>query len=178
VLLLLALPAVLLALTPLLLFQRYRIGTSRREARPWLATVNVVVMGVSAVFFLGGAAFTSIWIERALAGAAAGAGIGLVLGIVGLLLTRWEATHRSFHYTPNRWLVLGVTVVVAVRLLYGFYRSLLAARAGIDGSGLVIAFGIPESLGAGGIVIGYYLAYGVGLRWRIARWQRRPLRVM
>lgn len=177
-LLLLALPVILIALTPLLLFQRYRVGTSRREGRPWLATLNVVLMIVSALFFLGGAALTSIWIDRVLTGAAAGVGIGVVLGGIGLLLTRWEATPRSLHYTPNRWLVLGVTLVVAARVVYGFYRSLLAARAGIEGAGLVSAFGVPESMAAGGIVIGYYLAYGAGLRWRITRWQKRPLRVM
>jgi hypothetical protein len=33
-------------------------------------------------------------------------------------------------------------------------------------------------LAAGGIVIGYYLVYNAGVRWRISRWQRRALRVM
>ena len=177
-LLLLALPIILLALTPLLLVQRYRIGTARRPARPWLATFSIVMMGLTTVLFLGGATITSMWVDGALTGAAAGVGAGLMLGLVGLILTRWEATPGSFHYTPNRWLVLFVTVVVSARVLYGVYRSWLAAQAGIAGTSLVTAFGIPESLGAGGLVIGYYLAYGAGLRWRIRRWQQRPLRVM
>ena len=37
-------------------------------------------------------------------------------------------------------------------------------------------FGVAESLGAAGAVMGYYLAYNIGLRWRIRRWERRLLR--
>jgi hypothetical protein len=161
--LLLLLPLVLLALTPLLLMQRYRVGTARKQARPWLATIGVVTMGLSTIFFLVGAAVSAYWIEDAFLGALAGVGAGAALGIVGLLLTRWEATPRSLHYTPNKFLVLLVTVLVSARLLYGLYRSELATA---------------ESLAAGGVVIGYYLGYSAGLRWRIKRWEKRPLRVM
>ena len=43
-LLVLLLPVVLIALMPLILIQRYRVGTARRMARPWTATFNVVLM--------------------------------------------------------------------------------------------------------------------------------------
>jgi hypothetical protein len=176
--LLLLLPVVMLALTPLMLIQRYRVGTARRMARPWVATFSLVMLGISTIFFLAGSAVTAFWIEDAFRGAAAGVAIGVVLGVAGLLLTRWEATARSLHYTPNRWLVLIVTFIVSARLLYGLYRSLLVAQAGVSGQAVVMAFGVPQSLAAGGTVIGYYLAYGAGLRWRLKRWQRRPLRPM
>ena len=177
-LLLLLLPVILIALTPLMLVQRYRVGTARKQARPWLATFALVMMAGSTVFFLAGAGVTSFWVQDAFLGALAGVVAGMVLGIAGLLFTKWEATPGSLHYTPNRWLVLLVTVIVSARLLYGFYRSLAAARAGIEGTGIALAFGIPESLAAGGIVIGYYLAFGAGLRRRIKTWEKRSLRVM
>jgi len=176
--LILLLPVILIVMTPLMLVQRYRVGTARRQARPWLATFGVVIMTGSTILFLVGAGATSLWVQDAFLGALAGVGIGVLLGIVGLVATRWEATPGSFHYTPNRWLVLGVTLIVTARLLYGVYRSWLAAQAGIAGTGLVTAFGIPQSLGAGGIVIGYYVAYAAGVRWRIKRWQNRALRRM
>jgi hypothetical protein len=171
-------PLAVIALSPLILVQRYRVGTARRQARPFMATFGLVMMSLSALFFLVAAGATSIWVAGAFTGAAAGLGVGLVLGAAGLLLTRWEATPRTLHYIPNRWLVLIVTFIVSARVLYGFYRSFLVAQAGVSGTSVVLAFGIPESLAAGGTVIGYYLAYHAGLRWKIRRWQRRALRPM
>jgi hypothetical protein len=176
--LLLLLPVVFIALTPVMLVQRYRVGSARKQARPWSATFGLVMMAGSTIFFLTGAGVTSFWVQDAFLGAVAGVLAGAVLGMAGLVLTKWEPTPRSLHYTPNRWLVLLVTTIVSARLLYGLYRSWLAARAGIEGTAVITAFGIPQSLAAGGAVIGYYLAYGAGLRWRIRRWLKRPLRVM
>jgi hypothetical protein len=128
------------------------------------------------VFYLLGAAVTSYWVADALAFAAAGVVVGCAVGVAGLLVTRWEPTPRSLHYTPNRWLILAVTFLVAARVAYGLWRSWNVTYAGFSDASFVTAFGVRETLGAGGIVIGHYLAYNVGLRWRIRRWERRRLR--
>ena len=70
-LLLLALPLVLIALMPVILIQRYRMGTARRMARPWMATLNLVLMLVSVCCFLAASALTAVWVPNALRGAAA-----------------------------------------------------------------------------------------------------------
>jgi hypothetical protein len=177
-LLLVLLPLVLVVLMPLILVQRYRLGSARRMARPWLLTLSLVLMALSAIFFLSGAALTAIWVPHAFGGAAAGVAVGTGLGVLGLVLTRWEATPATLHYTPNRWLVLIVTFAVTARVLYGLWRSWSVARAGVSGAPVVLAFGIPESLAVGGMVIGYYLMYALGLRRRLRKWQRRTVRVM
>ena len=146
-----------------MLVQRYRVGTARRQARPWLATFGLVMMAGSTIFFLTGAGLTSFWVQDAFPGALAGVGIGLVLGMAGVLVSRWEATPGSLHYTPNKWLVLAITAAVSARLLYGLYRSQLATA---------------ESIAAGGVVVGYYCGYAAALRWRIRRWEKRVLRRM
>src|SRR5688500_1767119 len=171
----LLLPLLLLALMPLILIQRYRVGSARRMARPWMATSNVALMAFSALCFLAGAAVTAVWVPNAFTGAAAGIALGAGVGLVGLALTRWEPAAATLHYTPNRWLVLIVTFVVSARVLYGLWRSWTVARAGVYGTTMVLAFGIPESLAAGGTVIGYYFSYTVGLRRRILRWRDRAL---
>ncbi len=176
VLLLLLLPLIMIAMTPLLLIQRYRSGSSRRQARPWTATLAVIAMTFSAVVLLVSTAVTSIWFPGTLRAGAVGLAIGAVLGLCGFVLTRWEATVRSLHYTPNRWLVLLITLVVSGRILYGLFRSFEAATAGLSGTATLHAFGVPQSMAAGAIVIGYQLAYSVAVRWRIARWTRRALR--
>jgi hypothetical protein len=176
--LVLLIPLAVMALMPLILIQRYRAGAARRLARPVIATLNVVTMVFSAFFFLIAAAVTTAWVPTAFTSAVAGMAMGCVLGVIGLWLSRWEATTRSLHYTPNRWLVLAITVAVSARVLYGFWRGWMTLRASGDETSFIAAFGVAGSLGVAGLVIGYYLAYGIGLRRRISKWRRRPLRVM
>ena len=96
-----------IALTPLALVQRYRLGTARRRARRWSATVNVAGLAFSSTLFLAGAGITSLWVPNALTLTLLGFVSGCLLGLVGLALSRWEPAPDSLHYTPNRWLVLG-----------------------------------------------------------------------
>jgi len=161
-----------IALLPLALVQRYRAGTSRQLARGWLATVNVVGLAISIVFFLTGAAMTSIWVPYALRYTVAGLAFGGMLGVIGLALTRWERGSRSLHFTPNRWLVLAITLVVTARVLYGFWRAWQSWRSAIDGGSWVIASGAAGALAAGALVLGYYLTYWIGVRRRLTRHRR------
>ena len=163
VLLLLA-PVVLM---PLSLVLRYRAGTARRQARGWVAAINIAGLALSVTLFLVGAAITSYWAPGALTYSLMGLGGGIVLGIVGLWITRWEHTYEGLHYTPNRWLVLGVTLVFTARVLYGFWRGWNAWQAAPGETSWLAAFGIAGSLAAGAIVLGYYLAYWIGLRSRL-----------
>ena len=170
----LLLPVAVIALMPLILIQRFRLGRARRLARPWMATLNVVAMVVSAAFFLTAAAVTSYWAAGAFSSALAGLAVGAVLGLIGVRLSRWEAGPRSLHYTPNQWLVLLITLTVAAKVLYGFWRSWAWWEHRDNAESLVAAFGVPGSLAAAAIVIGYYLAYSVGVRRHLRRWQSRP----
>lgn len=153
-----------IALIPVSLVQRYRMATSRQRARGWLAAVNLAGLLLSAVLFLASAAVTSVWIPNALAYTAAGLAAGCLLGIVGLRLTLWEPSPGALHYTPNRLLVLGITLVVTARLVYGFWRGVHAWRAGMFSDS-----GVAGSMAAGALVLGYYLAYWFGVRRRFRR---------
>ena len=175
--LLLLLPLAVVAAMPLILLQRYRLGTARKLARPWFATVNVALLTSSAAVFLITAAVTSVWVPAAFTSTLAGMALGAVLGAISLKLSRWEETPRALHYTANRWLVLAITLLVTAQVLYGFWRGWTSLHAGGDRS-FVAAFGVAGPLGAGAIVLGYYLAFGIGLKRRIRHWQKRPLRVM
>ena len=176
-LILLALAAVL-ALIPLSLVQRYRLGTSRQRARGWLAAINFAGLLLSAIAFLTTAAVTTMWVPGALTYTAAGLCIGAVLGMAGLWLTRWEFSVDALHYTPNRLLVLGITVLVAGRLLYGVWRGWQSWSAGMHGGSWFVDAGVPGSMAAGALVLGYYLAYWTGVRRRYRRHAGRRLRRM
>ena len=154
---------------PFLLFLRYRTGTMRRLGRRWLATLNLVMLVFSAVLFLYGAALTSLWVPDAFRYCLFGLLAGGLLGLLGLALTHWEQTPQALYYTPNRGLILLLTLTVTARLLYGLWRIFHGWRtSGSDPSWLERA-GIAGSLALGAILLGYYVTYTAGVRWRLKR---------
>ena len=158
-----------IVLMPLSLVLRYRAGTARRQARGWVAMLNLVGLAISTSLFMVGAALASIWVPHALRYSLLGLLGGFALGIIGLWLTRWERAPESLHYTPNRWLVLGVTLVVTARVLFGFWRGGHAWRQAAGDTSWLAAFGVAGSMAAGAVVLGYYVSYWMGIRRRLRR---------
>jgi hypothetical protein len=150
---------------PISIVQRFRVAASERRARAWLATLNLVGIAVSAVLFIAGALVTSYWVPDVLSYTLGGLAMGAGLGVVGVALTRWRHVDGYLRYAPNRFLALGLTTIVAARVLYGFWRTWETWRSGIDG----VAPGIATSMSAGSVVLGYYLVFWTGVRWRIGR---------
>jgi hypothetical protein len=160
-----------IALMPVALVQRYRMGTVRRPARGWLTTLNLVGVVLSSAIFIAGAAVTNVWVPDAFLYSLIGLTAGGLLGLLGLGLTKWEVTPRALHYTPNRWLVLAITLIVTARLIYGFWRSWRNWQLA-PGTSWIVTSGVAGSLGAGAVVLGYYLTYWIGVRRRVARHQQ------
>jgi hypothetical protein len=149
--------------TPFLLMIRYRVGTARRPVRRWIATINLLSLLLSSALFIWIAALTNFWVPHAFAYSLIGFGSGFLLGLLGLAVTRWEKSSIAVYYTPNRWLVLLITLAAATRLLFGLWRIWHAWRTtGYDGSWLASA-GIPGSMAVGALVLGYYLTYFAGI---------------
>lgn len=159
----------LVAIVPLSFVQRYRIGTSRQRARGWLIALNLAGLSASMAMFLLTALMTSVWVRSAFSYTIAGLGAGFALGLIGLWLTRWEPTAGGLYYTPSRALVLGITLVVAGRVLFGFWRGWHTWRAGLEDAAWVAASGVATSMAAGAVVLGYYFVYWLGVRRRIRR---------
>ena len=153
--------------TPLLLLLRYRTGTARRLARPWVATLNLVSLLLSAGIFIWVAAMTNFWVPRAFGASLLGMFSGCLLGMLGLALTRWENIPPAVYFTPNRWLVLMITLAVAARMIYGLWRIWHAWHTTGHDSSWLAAAGIPGSMAVGALVLGYYLAYSAGVTWRL-----------
>ena len=146
---------------------RYRAGTARRQARRWVASLNVWATSFSAVFFLSFTFLLSFWVDSAFRFALIGMGCGGILGLVGLAMTRWESQPQGLFYTPSRWLALFITLAIAARFVYGWWR---ATHSGSNAPGdqhwLITASGTQLSLAVAAGLIGYYLVYSVGVRLR------------
>jgi hypothetical protein len=158
---------VLVFAMPLLLVLRYRAGTMRRRGRKWVATINLLSFLVSAALFLWVAAMTTLWIPGAFTCSLAGLAAGCLLGFIGLALTRWEPMPQGLYFTPSRWLVLLITVAVTTRLLYGLWRIWHAWRTAGPDESWVASAGVAGSMAVGAMVLGYYLTYSTGVRWRL-----------
>ncbi|RYD60452.1 MAG: DUF1453 domain-containing protein [Verrucomicrobiaceae bacterium] len=171
-LLLILLPAVIALTVPLSVIQRYRAGTARRPARGWVAATNLFFMVISVTLFLVTAAISSTWVPGAFTYSMWGMVGGCLLGLVGLALSHWEETPQSLHYTPNRWLVLSITLIITVRLGFGFWRAWQAWRYTPDEQSWLAASGLAGSMAVGAVVLGYYFTYWAGV-WRRARQHRR-----
>jgi hypothetical protein len=153
---------------------RYRAGTARRQARRWVASLNMWMTSVSAVFFLSFTFVLSFWVDSAFRFALIGMVCGGILGLIGLAMTRWESQPQGLFFTPSRWLALIITLAIAARFVYGWWR---ATHSGGNAPGnqhwLITASGTQLSLAVAAGLIGYYVVYSVGVRLRIARHEQR-----
>ena len=153
---------------------RYRAGTTRRQGRRWVATMNVWMTSFSAVLFLFFTFLTSFWLGPTLRFALAGMGFGGLLGLVGLALTRWESEGEGLFYTPSRWLALLVTLAIAARFGYGWWHTMhRGGGAPAEQHWLMTASGTQISLAVASGLIGYYLVYAIGVRIRLNRHERQ-----
>jgi len=174
--LLLVLLCVLVALAyPIGLVQRYRAGKARRFARGWLLKLNAWLLVVSVLLFLAGAWIGGHWIAQALPFAACGLLAGAVLGILGIWITRFEHHADGAYYTPNRWLVLALTLLLVARIALGVWQAW--HRAPDDAASPLSAFLADHAnvFAIGGVLFGYYFAYAWALLARMSRLAARRL---
>lgn len=151
-----------LLLLPLLLLQRYRSGRARQRAIGWVVGVNAWSLLASAVLLLAGAWLGQRWMADALPFAAGGLAVGIFLGVLGTRLATLEYTQGAVFHTPNRWLALLLTGLVAIRIALGMWQAWLHLDAGHALGGLLEQQGSLFALA--GLLMGHYLAYAWGLR--------------
>ena len=160
------------------LFLRYRAGTTRRQARRWVASLNMWATSFSAVFFISFTLLLSFWAGSAFRFALIGMGCGVILGLLGLAMTRWETQPEGLFYTPSRWLALVVTLAIAARFVYGWWHAThYGSGASAPGAqhSMITASGTQLSLAVAAGLIGYYLVYSIGVRLRLTRHERQQL---
>lgn len=154
---------------PLSIALRFRASSKQRRAWGWLISLNLVAALISSAILLVTAAVSNAWIPNAFRYTLIGSACGFALGFVGLGLSRWETTAQGVHYTPNRWLILLLTLIVTTRIFYGFWRAWHAWQTTPAGASWLAASGAAGSMGAGAAVLGYYVIYWAGLQRRVKR---------
>jgi hypothetical protein len=149
---------------PWSIFMRYRAGSARRKERGWVTGINLFASVISSITLMTSAAIGNLWIPNALPYTSLGWVGGCLLGILGLLATRWERTVRGLYYTPNKWLILTITLLVSARIYYGFWRAWHAWRTTPDEQSWIAHSGAAGSMAAGALILGYYVIYWIGVQ--------------
>jgi len=96
---------------------------------------------------------------------AAGVAVGIVLGLYGTRLTKFEVTPAGLFYTPNAHLGIALSLLLVLRLGYRFVTLQLGGQ-GLAPQSMQLGSS-PLTMAIFGTLAGYYVTYAIGLlRWR------------
>src|SRR5579863_10297416 len=96
------------------IYRRIRRNIGQQRLRPRRIIISIVIFSVISVLFLS----ASVHDMRLLAGIGGGLALGVMLGFVGLKLTRFETTEAGHFYTPNTYIGIGLSALFIGRLAY------------------------------------------------------------
>ena len=138
---------------------RRLIGRQRLSAvRPWITVV--VFPLIALLVLLTGSVHPRVGIALG-----AGVAIGIVLGIHGTRLTRFEATPAGLFYTPNAHLGIALSLLLVLRLGHRFVMLQLNS-GNFDPQSMQLGSS-PLTMAIFGTLAGYYVTHAIGLlRWR------------
>lgn len=156
-------------ITPFFIWRIYR-RVKREVGRQPLRSTRLkwyVGLLVALILALAAGFFRNPTMLAALAG---GGAAGVLLGWLGLRLTRFEDAPDGKFYTPNAYLGVGVSLLLVGRFVY---RMLLLAQA--DSFPASPAMQSPLTYCIFGLTVGYYVVYYAGVLWRLRSVTSQPV---
>ncbi len=157
---------VLLALIGWRVYSRFRrmVGRQRlSKVRPWITLAIFPTLLVLLGFASRGHVDRLGWLSCT-------AALGCLLGVFGLSKTRFEPTKKGLFYTPNAHLGMALSLLFLGRIIYRFVEVYtIDPDVPHDMNEFARS---PITLCVFGLLVGYYIAYAIGL----IRWRYRVLR--
>jgi hypothetical protein len=144
-----------LALVAWRIYRRIRRNIGRQPLRPRRALTSVILFSVLSVAII----YASLHQPRLLLGVSGGLSLGMLLGLIGLRLTRFETTAAGHFYIPNTPIGVALSLLLVGRLGYRFMvlRDVAAAPGHPPPLQSALTFFIF------GLMAGYYIVYQTGL---------------
>jgi hypothetical protein len=150
-------------------YARLRRNIGRQHfvpARPWLTVTLFPLVIVLVAFSLR---FQPPPMGLSLFG---GLVLGVALGVLGLRLTRFEATAEGLFYVPSAHLGIALSTLLVARFAY---RLATVPAGGDPGANFMAAHLTPLTLALIGMTAGYYVTYAAGLlRWSVRERRAQP----
>jgi hypothetical protein len=151
----------LLALVAWRMYSRIRRNIGRQRFSPRRPWVTLVVFPLILVLL----ALATRWQAPLALALGGGVALGIGLGVLGLHLTRFEATAQGRFYTPSAHLGIALSALLVCRIAYRFIVQGLPGSQPAPGPSPLT----PLTLLLVGTLAGYYTTYAIGL----LRWSRR-----
>jgi membrane protein CcdC involved in cytochrome C biogenesis len=142
-------------------YARIRRSIGRQRLSKWRPWVTVVVFPL-VIMILAAASWRQ---QEALLMLGGGAIVGIVLGVVGLRMTKFEVTAKGAYYTPSAHLGIALSALLFLRIAYRFFQM----SQSTDFAAPPPPASSPLTLLLVGTLALYYMTYAVGLlRWGAA----------
>jgi hypothetical protein len=100
-----------------IIHRRLRRNVGRQKLRPLRSIVSIIILSGTSLAMLA----ASQLMPKLLSGIGAGLLCGALLGLVGLRLTKFEATAEGSFYTPDTRIGMALTLLFVGRLIYRFW---------------------------------------------------------
>ena len=152
-------PMAIVAVLAIRMYGRVRRNIGRQALQRKRSIARIIIFAVLTCFF----ALYSVFFPRLLIGLGGGLALGVLLALVGLRLTRFEATPEGHFYTPNPYIGVALSVLFVGRLVY---RLFLISTISDDPVKAPPIMQSPLSFLILGLLFGYYIAYDIGLLMR------------
>jgi len=156
--------AVIAALFAFMLYRRFRRLFGRQALQPARLKARIVVLAIVAALFV----LRGLHSPNIAAAVLGGGALGAALAWLGIRLTRFEVTEKGIFYTPSGYIGIVLSALLLSRLAYRFvvlYPTFQASKAE-TGDPFAMYQSSPLTVALLGIVIGYYMAYCIGLLMR------------
>jgi hypothetical protein len=144
------------------LYTRMRRNIGRQPLRPTLMIIRIVILSLLTIA-LG---VFSLFHPQLLIGLGPGLVLGLPLAWWGLTTTKYETTPQGKFYTPNVYLGIGLTVLLAGRVLYRLLVVMPNMRNASNAGTQQPFMQSRLSLFLFGFWASYFIAYYIGVLLR------------
>lgn len=157
-------PTLLVPLIGYRLYRRFRANFGRQTVQQTRMVVRLAILALVGGLFLTVASHSTPALE------AAGGGLlaGVLLGVLGTRLTRFEADAQGRYYTPNAYIGGLVMLLLITRLVYRMFSVYstpqLAPQPGADPFATLTQS--PLTLTFVMLTVGYYLMYTAGVLYK------------
>jgi len=154
--------ALLIPLILFALYRRFRRNFGRQPVRRKRLMVRIVALTLAGF----GVASSVIATPEFLGAAGGGLAAGIILALVGLRHTRFEATTEGEYYTPNVYIGIILSALLLGRLAYRLVVIAPAVHAAAQtspGNPFASFQRSPLTLALFALLIGYYLSYSIGV---------------